>query len=149
MLGDKWQIGANIESNDGTFSDVNMSVNVSRKFLDDKLQVKTNVGYRNEATADDNTFIGDFDIEYQLNSMWTLRGYSHTNDRYYRQAPTTQGIGIVYSKEAATLKRLFQSFRPRRRNRTAQQQQDTPALPADSTQTNVVKQPAITTEEKK
>ncbi|MFV0417886.1 MAG: translocation/assembly module TamB domain-containing protein [Dysgonomonas sp.] len=147
VLGDQWQIGANVESNDGTFSDMNMSVNVSRKFLDDRLQVKTNVGYRNDQTTADNALIGDFDVEYMLNSMWTLKAYSHTNDRYYRQAPTTQGIGIVYSKEAATLKRLFQSFKPRRRVRPAQQQ-ETPALPSDSTQNTVVKQPIINNEKK-
>lgn len=148
MLGDKWQIGANVESNDGSLSDVNMSVNVSRKFLDDRLQVKTNVGYRTDQSTTDNNLIGDFDVEYQLNSMWTLKAYSHTNDRYYRQAPTTQGIGIVYSKEAATLKRLFQSFKPRRRLHTTTQPQEAPAQPADSTQTSVIKQPIINEEKK-
>lgn len=120
MLGDSWQIGANIDANDGSFSDVDMSVNVSRKFWDDRLTFSTNLGYRTQtATANDNAFIGDFDLEYKLNSMWTLRAYSHTNDQFYRQAPTTQGVGIVYSKEAATLKRLFQSFQPGRRRREA------------------------------
>ncbi|MDR1881524.1 MAG: translocation/assembly module TamB [Prevotella sp.] len=141
MLGDKWQIGANVESNDGTLSDVDMRVNVSRKFQDEKLVLKTDLGYRASQSSVDNAFIGNFDLEYRLNTMWTLRAYSHTNDKYYRQAPTTQGAGIVYSKEAATLKRLFQSFKPGRfgRNGTQQeqgqtQQQTFPALPADSTQ---------------
>lgn len=97
MLGDKWQIGTDISSTDAAFSDMNMSVNVSRKFLNDKLRVKANVGYRNNRrTVSNNNFTGDFYIEYQLNSMWTLRVYSLTNDRFYQQAPTTQGIGIMY-----------------------------------------------------
>jgi hypothetical protein len=131
--------------------------------LDDKLRFNTNLGYRtDQTTSAENTFIGDFDLEYQLNSMWTLKAYSHTNDRYYRQAPTTQGVGIVYSKEAATLKRLFQSFKPRRRRTTTntqdsiqQPQPQTPeaaaktdSLPSDSTQTTVVKQPMINDERK-
>lgn len=33
MLGDKWQIGANVESDDGSLSNMDMSVNLSRKFL--------------------------------------------------------------------------------------------------------------------
>lgn len=132
MLGDEWQVGANLESNDGTLSDMNMSVNVSRKFLDNKLHIKTNIGYRNDqTTTSGSSLVGDFDADYQLNSMWTLRAYSHTNDNYSRQAPTTQGIGIVYSKEAPTLKRLFQSFKPRRRLRPLQQ--ETPLIPIDST----------------
>ncbi len=173
MLGDGWQVGANIESEDGTFNEMDMSVNVSRKFLDDKLKFSTNVGYRTGQTTNSggNDFIGDFDLEYELNSMWTLRAYSHTNDRYYKQAETTQGIGIVYSKEAATLKRLFQSFRPRRRSTNnqeqSQQQQNQQAeqqnqqieqqtisnttpvkpIPSDSTQVKPVQQPIINNKE--
>lgn len=166
VLGDKWQIGANVESNDGTLSDMDMSVNVSRKFFDDKLLVKTNLGYHSDQTSSANTnatFIGDFDLEYQLNSMWTLKAYSHTNDQYYRQALYTQGVGIVYSKEAATLKRLFQSFKPRRfrRNQTqdaaktaegvADTEQKKPEKQSsDSTHVNANKQPiALPPEEKK
>ncbi|MFV0536332.1 MAG: translocation/assembly module TamB domain-containing protein [Dysgonomonas sp.] len=150
VLGDKWQIGANIESNDGSVNDLNMTVNASTKLLDDKLKISTNLGYQTDQTMD-NALIGDFDVEYQLNSMWTLRGYSHTNDQYYRTAPTTQGIGIVYTKEAATLKRLFQSFKPRRRNRNVQQVTDSTRQATDSTQQRVVpvQQPIINEEKNK
>lgn len=158
ILGNGWEVGTNIESNDGTLSDMDMSVNVSRRFFDDRLRVYTNVGVRTDQTSSE-SFIGDFDVEYQLNSMWTLRAYTHTNDQLYKQAkaPTTQGIGIVYTKEAATLKRLFQSFKPRRwRNRNQQQQAETTtpeqptALPTDSTRTNVPRQPEpVRTEENK
>lgn len=147
VLGDKWQIGANIESNDGTMSDLDIGVNASTRLFDDKLKFTTNLGYRTDQTTD-NAFIGDFDVEYQLNTMWTLRGYSHTNDRFYRTAPTTQGIGIVYTKEAPTLKRLFQSFKPRWRRRT-QPADSTRTQPVDSTQTTIpVKQPIINEEKK-
>lgn len=150
VLGDKWQIGANIESNDGSVNDLNMTVNASTKLLDDKLKISTNLGYQTDQTTD-NALIGDFDVEYQLNSMWTLRGYSHTNDQYYRTAPTTQGIGIVYTKEAATLKRLFQSFKPRRRNRNVQQVSDSTRQATDSTQQRIVpiQQPIINEEKNK
>lgn len=160
MLGDGWIVGANIDANDGSFSDVDLSLNVSRKLWDDRLTFSTNVGYRTEGTsALDNSFIGNFDLEYKLNSMWTLRAYSHTNDQFYRQAPTTQGVGVVYSKEAATLKRLFQSFSPRR-NRLRRNQQSLENLqsgndsipntqPVDSTQVVIPRQPAINTKEEK
>lgn len=152
ILGDKWEIGTNIESNDGSLSDMDMSVNVSRKFLDDKLRINTNLGYRTDASTTDNSVIGDFDVEYQLNSIWTLKAYSHTNDKFYRQAPTTQGVGIVYTKEARTLKRLFQSFKRRRRNRdtnnntqSIQQRAESP-LPTDSI-APIEKQPATIKEQ--
>jgi hypothetical protein len=146
MLGDQWQIGANIESDDGSFSDMDMSVNVSRKFLDDKLKFNTNLGYRtSQASSSSSSFIGDFEMEYQLNPMWILKAYSHTNDQFYRQAPTTQGIGIVYTKEAATLKRLFQSFKPRRRRSLQPQPADSTQTlaPSDSTRLNIERQPRV------
>ena len=151
VLGEKWQIGANIESNDGSVNDLNMTINASTKLLDDKLKISTNLGYQTDQTAD-NALIGDFDVEYQLNPMWTLRGYSHTNDKYYRTAPTTQGIGIAYTKEATTLKRLFQSFKPRRRNRGMRQQIDSTRQATDSTQqriTPIEQQPIINEEKNK
>lgn len=116
LLGEKWEIGTNIESSDGSFSDVDMSVDVSTRIFDDKLKLHTNVGY-NQSTTDEGTFIGDFDAEYQLSKTWTIKAYNKTNDRYYKQAATTQGIGVAYTKEARTLKLLFKSFKRRRRPR--------------------------------
>ena len=142
ILGDNWEIGTNIESNDGTFDNVDMSVNVSTKLFDDRLKLNTNVGVRSDQVDNDNSFIGDFEVEYMLTPTWTLKAYNKTNDKYYRQAPTTQGIGIVYTREARTLKRLFYFFggNRRRRSQTQSQSQQSKATPE--------KQPA-TAEEKK
>lgn len=152
ILGDKWEVGTNIESQDGSFNDVDVSVNIGTSLLDDKLRLKTNVGYRNDAYgASQNSFVGDFDVEYQLTKVWMLKAYSHTNDQYYRQAPTTQGVGIVYTKEAKTLKMLFKSFKPRRRNRNRQnsenatnQQTSVEAIPQNTPQPTGEQQPANT-----
>ncbi|GAB6012687.1 translocation/assembly module TamB domain-containing protein [Viscerimonas tarda] len=114
IMGDKWEIGTDISSQDGSFSDVDMSVNVSTRLFNDKLKLNTNLGYRTDQTVtSENTFIGDFDIEYELSKLWQLKAYNKTNNQFYRQAPTTQGIGIIYTKEAKTLKLLFRSFRRR------------------------------------
>lgn len=105
-----WQIGANIESSDENFADA-ATVNVSTKLLDDKLTLNTNLGYRSDlSTTSQTTFVGDFDIAYELSRMIRLRVYNKTNDRFYNRADMTQGIGIVYTKEAKTLKRLFKFF---------------------------------------
>lgn len=113
ILGDKWEVGTEISSSDGSFSDVDMMVNVSTRLFDDKLKLNTNLGYRTEQTSgtSDNTFVGDFDIEYELSKLWKLKVYNKTNDQFYKTAETTQGIGIVYTKEAKTIKELFRSFR--------------------------------------
>lgn len=142
ILGDKWQIGTNIESNDGTFANMDMTMNVSTKFFDDKLKFNTNLGYRTENSAPaENAFIGDFDLEYKLSNLWTLRAYSKANDQFYRQAPTTQGVGIVYTREASSIKRLFQSLRRRRLVPESQL--------SDSLKAAGAEKPAIIKEEKK
>lgn len=111
MLGDKWQIGTDISSKEGDFSDMDMRVNVSTKLLDDRLKLNTNLGYRSDqSSVSDNSFIGDFDVEYELTRTLKLKAFSHTNDQIYRQASTTQGVGVVYTKEAKTLKELFRFF---------------------------------------
>lgn len=114
-LGDKWAIGTNISSNDGTFSDMDMTVSLSRKFLEDKLEFNSNVGYRTDQTNADNSFIGDFDIAYALTRNIKVKVFNKTNERLYRQAPTTQGVGLVYTKEAKRIKELFQIFKKRRK----------------------------------
>lgn len=117
MLGEGWEVGTDLSSGDGSFSNMDMSVNATKRLFNDKLKIHANVGYRTDASAaSDNSFIGDFDVEYALNSIWTLKAYSHTNDRFYRQAPTTQGVGIVFTREGSTFKRMFQSFKKRRGN---------------------------------
>lgn len=124
MLGDKWEIGTNLSTSDGSFSDMDMSVNVSTKFLDDKLKLNTNLGYRtDQTTTSENTFVGDFDLEYELSRTIRLKAYNHTNDRMYKQAPTTQGIGIQYTKEAKALRNLFDFFR--RKKKTEKEPQKT------------------------
>ena len=59
-------------------------------------------------------FIGDFDIEYLLNSRGNLRlkAYNHFNDQNYfiRNALTTQGVGIVFRHE---FDKLFRKRTPK------------------------------------
>ena len=115
MLGDKWNIGTNVSSNDGTVNDLDMSISVSRKFLDDKLEFNTNLGYRTDnSTASDNSFIGDFDVAYALTRSLKFKVFNKTNDRYYKQAAMTQGIGLVYTREAKTIRQLFNMFRKKK-----------------------------------
>ncbi|MDH6355828.1 hypothetical protein M2132_002175 [Dysgonomonas sp. PH5-45] len=129
VLGDKWQIGTDISSSDASFSDVDMSVSVSTKLFNDKLKLNTNLGYRTSHTnTNQNSFIGDFDVEYELTRNWKLKAYNHQNEQYYRQASTTQGLGIVYTKEARTLRNIFRFFQKRRQRRSSQ----TTAPPANA-----------------
>lgn len=120
VVGPDWEIGTNFDSADGSFNNMDMTVSLSRKFLDDKLEFNTNLGYRTDQT-NSNSFIGDFDVSYALTRAVKLKAFNKTNDRYYKQADMTQGIGIVYTREAKTIKDLFRFFRKKRPQRTSEQ----------------------------
>ncbi|MBR1881719.1 MAG: translocation/assembly module TamB domain-containing protein [Muribaculaceae bacterium] len=103
-MSDKWSIAPNFRSDKGDFSDMEVDLALSSQLLNNRLLLNGNFGYRDNAFNTRNTnFIGDFDIEYLLNSRGTLRlkAYNHFNDQnyYVRNALTTQGVGIVWKHD--------------------------------------------------
>jgi hypothetical protein len=109
VLSDKWSIGTDVTGLD------NISINVSGSLLNDRLTVNGTVGYHNN-TGLTNNFTGDFTIEYQLapSGNLVLKAYNVTNNRYYEQAPTTQGVGVAYKREARIFRKLFDKFRKKK-----------------------------------
>jgi hypothetical protein len=112
VLNENWSIGTDLRTSDTGFSDVDMDVNISTQLFNNRLTVNSTLGYHNDPSQTDN-FTGDFDIEYKLipSGNVLLKVYNETNNQYYEKAKTTQGIGIVYKREAKTFKRLFDKFR--------------------------------------
>lgn len=103
-MSDKWSISPNFRSDRGDFSDVEVDVALSSQLLNNRLLFNGNFGYRdNTYNTRNSNFIGDFDIEYLLNSNGSLRlkAYNHFNDQnyYVRNALTTQGVGIVWKHD--------------------------------------------------
>lgn len=107
-MSDNFTLGTNFRSDKGDFSDMEMDVSVSTRLLNDRLLMTGNLGYRDPAnsiglTTTNNTFIGDFDVEFLINTKGTVRAkaYSHYNERDYsiNNALTTQGIGIILRKD--------------------------------------------------
>jgi len=101
---DNLSIAPNVRTDKGDFSDVEVDVALSSQLLNNRLLLNGNLGYRdntynNYGTSSNTNFIGDFDLEYLLNSKGTfrLKAYNHFNDQnYLRDALTTQGVGIVW-----------------------------------------------------
>lgn len=116
VLGDKWNVETDILSKDGTMSNLDVNVNVSTKMLQDRLRIRTNFGYRSssETTGSEN-LVGNLDLEYLLNRAFKLKVYSKENDKYYRQATTTQGVGIVYTKEAKKFRDFWNFLRKKKK----------------------------------
>lgn len=107
-LNDNWSISTNLKSQNGSFEDVRVGVDVSTRLLNDKLQVSTNLSYGdNDMYQDQESFIAEFDVRYELTNWLRLRAFNEANERYYKLAPTTQGIGVEVNKEAKRFKNLF------------------------------------------
>ena len=103
---DNLSIAPNFRTDKGDFSDMEVDVALSSQLLNNRLLLNGNFGYRDNTYNPTNTnFIGDFDIEYLLNSKGTfrLKAYNHFNDQnynyYLRNALTTQGVGIVWKHD--------------------------------------------------
>ncbi len=101
-LNDNINISPNIRSDKGDFSDVEVDLVLSSSLLNNRLLFNGNFGYRDNS-LNNNTFIGDFDIEYLLSKSGHLRlkAYNRYNDQnfYVKTALTTQGVGIVYRRD--------------------------------------------------
>ncbi|MDO5570491.1 MAG: translocation/assembly module TamB domain-containing protein [Bacteroidales bacterium] len=113
QLSDNWNIGTNIRSDKGDFSDVEVELALSSQLLNNRLLFNGNLGYRDDPNAS-NSFIGDFDLEYLLNKSGSLRlkAYNHYNDRNYsvKSALTTQGVGVMFKKDFENFADLYSVF---------------------------------------
>ena len=101
---DNLSIAPNVRSEKGDYSDVQVDVALSSQLLNNRLLLNGNFGYRDKTYNQSNAnFIGDFDLEYLLNSKGTLRlkAYNHFNDHnyYHYNTLTTQGVGIVWKHD--------------------------------------------------
>ena len=126
---DKVQIGTNIRAGqDGFRDDTEYEMLLSSQLLDNRLLINGNFGVRNTInTGKNNTFIGEFDLEYKLTKSGDIRlkAYNHARDMYFglKQALTIQGVGIMFRKDFTHFSEIF---RRRRKFRI-------PSAPADST----------------
>lgn len=107
-LSDNWSVSTNLESVDGTFDNVRMGLDVSTRLFNDRLRITTNLSYGdNSMLAGQQAFMGEFEMEYDINNWLMLRAFNRANERFYRRTPTTQGIGVVVTKEAKSFRDLF------------------------------------------
>lgn len=101
-LSDNWSIAPSIRSDRGDFSDTEVDLALSSYLLNNRLLFNGNFGYRDKA-MNNNSFIGDFDIEYLLNRSGNIRlkAYNRYNDQnyYVKSALTTQGVGVIFKRD--------------------------------------------------
>ena len=109
-----WNFGANISTGDEGFYNAEYEGILSGRLLNNRLLINGQFGYRDNATTNNSSFIGDFDIRYLLfpSGNLAVRVYNQTNDRYFtRNSLTTQGLGVIMKRHFNGLKDLFSSGR--------------------------------------
>lgn len=85
-------------------------VALSTQFLNDRLLVNGNFGYRentlaNSLNTNGNSGILDFDVEYKLtpSGKFRLKAFNRTDNSYFRQSNNgTQGAGFMYREDFDT-----------------------------------------------
>lgn len=128
QVSSNWNLGTNIRSDKGDFSDIEVELALSSQLLNNRLLINGNFGYKDNPKSQTN-FIGDIDAEYKLNKSGNLRlkGYNKTNDRYYyiKSAVTTQGLGLIYKKDFDKLMDLFKSrkFKKKKKEESSEKEQ--------------------------
>lgn len=121
-LGVSYRPGDNITQDE-------LELAMSTQLFDERLLVSTNVGvqYGARSTANGNTLVGDFQLEYLITNDGKLRlkAFSVSNDRNLDRADqslTTQGAGVAYREEFDDLGELWQKllniFRSAEKDRT-------------------------------
>lgn len=96
-----WNISGNFTTNERGWNSMEVEGMITGRLLNNRLIINGNLGYRDNPYTNRN-FIGDIDIQYILDKkgIFSLKGYSKTNDRYFSRTDlTTQGTGIMLQHE--------------------------------------------------
>ncbi|MDO4715280.1 MAG: translocation/assembly module TamB domain-containing protein [Bacteroidales bacterium] len=110
------KLGTNISTGNDGWNNVEIDGLLSGRFFNNRLVFDAMVGYREKTFYNPNAsnFVGDFNLRWLLNHSGTLslKAYSETNDRYFiRSALTTQGVGLVATREFGHFSELFRWLR--------------------------------------
>lgn len=119
VLSDNWTIGTELHPDDSGDNNIDVEMIISTNLFNDRLTVTGNIGYKNtsgtnsDASSSNTNFTGDFDVQYKLTKTGNLvlKMYNVTNDQYYEQARTTQGVGVMYRREAKRFRDLFKKIK--------------------------------------
>jgi len=109
-----FDLGVNYRTGDELTND-EMEVALSTQLLDNRMNININgnvdMGGENNP-ARNNNIVGDFDIDYKMNSQgkFRIKAYSHANENLiYDTAPYTQGIGLLYREEFSSFRELVKN----------------------------------------
>lgn len=110
LKNDNWNFGANISTGDEGWNNAEYEGIVNGRMLNDRLLFNGEFGYRDNAATANTSFIGDFNIQYNLtpNGNLSIKVYNETNDRYFTKSSlNTQGIGFVVKRDFTNWRDLW------------------------------------------
>jgi hypothetical protein len=119
VLGDKMNFNFNYKNSTyNTTTPGEWGVMMSGSFFNNRLSINSNVGSReNLIQGGGNQFIGEFDgnLKFKNSEKWSWKFFNRANDnRYFKSALNTQGVGILYREDFNRFLNLF-----RRRKNTS------------------------------
>ena len=110
---DEFDIGFDYSLGDPISND-KLTVAMSTQQFNDRLSIQTNLGMSqsNNLTQNPNTFIGDVNVEYKLNSVGNVSIHAYNESNEYdlsnqNQSNYTQGVGISYKQSFNSLSELI------------------------------------------
>ena len=131
QISDKFTIGVNIKlEQDQTAGTRNNEYGVNINYApNERIMINSSLGYRDDdlkKTAQPtpeqnkgwNNAILDFELEYKLNQSGRLAGkvYNRTNSiQDFKDAPYTQGVGVIYQESFNSLKSLIAKYRKQKK----------------------------------
>lgn len=113
---DDFDVGFNYTPGD-QISNNEVALALSTQLLNDKLTISTNLGVSsgtNGSSSNESTsnFIGDVDVEYQLNDKGNVRVHAFNKSNEFDisspdNASNTQGVGVFYQENFSTFRELI------------------------------------------
>lgn len=105
----------NSSASDGTNSQEEVEVGVSKRFFDNRVTVNGRVGVALDENQRENQFAGDFDVEYNIteDGRFRTKAFSRSvQDQYsFTEQNYQQGIGLFYKVDFDTWKELVDAIR--------------------------------------
>ena len=97
-----FDLNVDYKSGNQNYSD-EYKVGISKKLLNDRIEVKGNLGIGGQETnqTDAANYIGEFELEAKLNKKGTVRAkvYNKANDKIENDGNYTQGIGFIWRRD--------------------------------------------------
>lgn len=108
---DDFDIGFNYQPGDEVTSQ-EVALALSTQLFDDRLTIRTNLGVSHQNAGDNNnSLIGDVDVEYKINEEGNTRvhGFNKSNEYDITQQGSTytQGVGAFYQESFSTFPELM------------------------------------------